>query len=140
MVAGGNLEANSFFKSKGAQSQDASHKYTSRAAKVYLHQLDRKAKLVKLELESAIERKARVSLDGLDALVSELSVSAPVAPVEQPKRKPAPEPAVKTPIVKSRSKSPPVVVVKKKSNRTNASKLLTGMHQFVGLFLVRFRW
>jgi hypothetical protein len=101
MIAGGNLNAVSFFKSKGANPNEPSarEKYSSKVAKLYKMHLDNLAKDVKVDVgdigASASEetRPARNSNpeDGLDALMKEaLNIGKPaastkkeVAPVEE---------------------------------------------------------
>jgi ADP-ribosylation factor GTPase-activating protein 2/3 len=92
MIAGGNLSAASFFKTKGANPNEASarEKYSSKVAKLYKMQLDSLAKDVQVDSgevnqmseEHAASRPSRHSNpeDGLDALMKEaLAVSKPSA-------------------------------------------------------------
>lgn len=82
MIAGGNLKATAFFKSKGWSDEDtkmkgAAKKFSSRVAALYKTHLSKEASMVRLT-EFAVEEKVEVAVDeevcGLDEIMKELSI------------------------------------------------------------------
>eukprot|EP00475_Leptophrys_vorax_P027996 TRINITY_DN4016_c0_g1_i1.p1 TRINITY_DN4016_c0_g1~~TRINITY_DN4016_c0_g1_i1.p1 ORF type:complete len:400 (-),score=83.47 TRINITY_DN4016_c0_g1_i1:1328-2527(-) len=120
MVAGGNLKAASFFKSKGEEIENvpAREKYTGKAAKLYKVQLDKLSKDVELE-QSASPRTSQdananaTPEDGLEALLKE-SLAVRGEETKKPEVTPVSQPA---------ATAPKRVVVIKKAPKPVASSL-----------------